>query len=318
MIGMDSSDEASASETAELVKHVTGFVGVGLCIGIFIYLLRVARRAVDEELDDDEIRDDYELVLSEDEDEEDREAHDGTEHGDFHNTSANNESFEGVRARDYTADDQPLLMQQHMNHIQPQRSAWLDLNTEAANLDVNAKSDFGGARRDIGSDATSANPNNTTLTIGGQHRLAAGDGTTPIFSLPPRQSGDGSLDSNGEASQSYFGSLGGDAASRGNGNISYAGNYTQGFAESQVSLADSIAEMEKHAILMEGPDSEAGHSSPRYVNIDGLHTDHTHGNYSSGDQSRTGRLQPNGLDRNRAERRSQTGYEEHYIRGRGS
>ncbi|CEH18353.1 Predicted membrane protein [Ceraceosorus bombacis] len=41
-----------ASHTAETIKHVAGFVGVGLCIGIFFYLFSVASAAVDE-LDDE-------------------------------------------------------------------------------------------------------------------------------------------------------------------------------------------------------------------------------------------------------------------------
>ncbi|PWN18855.1 hypothetical protein BCV69DRAFT_242653, partial [Microstroma glucosiphilum] len=41
------------TSTAETAKRIAGFVGVGLCIGIFIYLLSVARKAVDEELDSD-------------------------------------------------------------------------------------------------------------------------------------------------------------------------------------------------------------------------------------------------------------------------
>ncbi|KAN0064199.1 hypothetical protein ACQY0O_003366 [Thecaphora frezii] len=45
-------EDAAASHSAETVKHVFGLVGVGLCFGIFIYLLQVARKAVDE-LDDD-------------------------------------------------------------------------------------------------------------------------------------------------------------------------------------------------------------------------------------------------------------------------
>ncbi|PWN50154.1 hypothetical protein IE53DRAFT_411117 [Violaceomyces palustris] len=48
-----SEEDARATRTAETVKHVAGLVGVGLCVGIFIYLFSVARRAVDE-LDDDE------------------------------------------------------------------------------------------------------------------------------------------------------------------------------------------------------------------------------------------------------------------------
>lgn len=46
--------KTAATHTAETVKHVAGFVGVALCIGIFIYLFSVARKAVDEEVGSDE------------------------------------------------------------------------------------------------------------------------------------------------------------------------------------------------------------------------------------------------------------------------
>lgn len=62
-----SKEEAEASRTAENVKKWAGLVGIGLCVGIMIYLLSVARRAVDE-LDDE--NDDYDDVLFDDEDEE--------------------------------------------------------------------------------------------------------------------------------------------------------------------------------------------------------------------------------------------------------
>lgn len=58
-------NDAGASETAELIKHAAGFLGVGLCVGIFIYLFIVARRAVDEELESFESPE-YNLVLSDD------------------------------------------------------------------------------------------------------------------------------------------------------------------------------------------------------------------------------------------------------------
>ncbi|CAO1636911.1 unnamed protein product [Sympodiomycopsis kandeliae] len=45
--------KAPSSHTAETVKRAAGFIGVGLCIGIFLYLFSVARKAVDEELDDE-------------------------------------------------------------------------------------------------------------------------------------------------------------------------------------------------------------------------------------------------------------------------
>ncbi|GAC94985.1 hypothetical protein PHSY_002558 [Pseudozyma hubeiensis SY62] len=48
----ESKEDAEASETAEHVKKWAGLIGAGLCFGIMIYLLSVARRAVDE-LDDE-------------------------------------------------------------------------------------------------------------------------------------------------------------------------------------------------------------------------------------------------------------------------
>ncbi|PWN29144.1 hypothetical protein BDZ90DRAFT_273976 [Jaminaea rosea] len=53
---------AHDATTAERVKKAAGIVGVLLCVGIFLYLFSVARKAVDEELDsedeDEEIRED--------------------------------------------------------------------------------------------------------------------------------------------------------------------------------------------------------------------------------------------------------------------
>lgn len=71
-------DDASASEMAEVIKHVAGFLGVGLCVGIFIYLFTIARRAVDEELDEDDDGQ-YDLVLSEEEEEDGVEGRGGDE-----------------------------------------------------------------------------------------------------------------------------------------------------------------------------------------------------------------------------------------------
>ncbi|KAI3489893.1 hypothetical protein L1887_45986 [Cichorium endivia] len=63
-----SKEEAAASQTAENVKKWAGLVGIGLCIGIMVYLLSVARRAVDEL--DDEADDAYDDVLLDDQGEE--------------------------------------------------------------------------------------------------------------------------------------------------------------------------------------------------------------------------------------------------------
>lgn len=62
-----SANEAAASETAELIKHAAGFLGVALCVGIFVYLFRVARRAVDEELEGIESHEHGLLLSDEDE-----------------------------------------------------------------------------------------------------------------------------------------------------------------------------------------------------------------------------------------------------------
>lgn len=85
-----SKEDAEASETAEHVKKWAGLVGALLCFGIMIYLLSVARRAVDE-LDDDEGLDGYDdsvlyddegeelLYSDEDEDDQDDDGHDAAE-----------------------------------------------------------------------------------------------------------------------------------------------------------------------------------------------------------------------------------------------
>lgn len=57
---------SSDTATAERVKKFAGIIGVLLCIGIFLYLFSVARRAVDEELDGED--DEYAELDGEDED----------------------------------------------------------------------------------------------------------------------------------------------------------------------------------------------------------------------------------------------------------
>lgn len=84
-----SEEEAEALRAAENIKKWAGLVGVGLCVGIMIYLLSVARRAVDEL--DDEGEDGYDFVLLDEEGnevlssdyDEDEEA-DGTDGMDVH------------------------------------------------------------------------------------------------------------------------------------------------------------------------------------------------------------------------------------------
>lgn len=82
-----SPEEAEASKTAENVKKWAGLVGIGLCVGIMIYLLSVARKAVDDldDLDDgsqDELYDyEGEELLSSDYDEDDQDGDDGRDRG---------------------------------------------------------------------------------------------------------------------------------------------------------------------------------------------------------------------------------------------
>lgn len=58
---------AQDSKTADFIKQISSLIGLSLCIGIFIYLIRVTRRAVDEELDENLAEDVYEDVWSEEE-----------------------------------------------------------------------------------------------------------------------------------------------------------------------------------------------------------------------------------------------------------
>ncbi len=60
-------DQDEGAKTAQRAKQIFGFGGVILCIGIFLYLLSVARRAVDE-LDDDDATYEQLDLLSDDED----------------------------------------------------------------------------------------------------------------------------------------------------------------------------------------------------------------------------------------------------------
>uniref|UniRef100_V5EX50 Golgi apparatus membrane protein TVP38 n=1 Tax=Kalmanozyma brasiliensis (strain GHG001) TaxID=1365824 RepID=V5EX50_KALBG len=83
-----SKEDAEASRTAENVKKWAGLIGAGLCFGIMIYLLSVARRAVDDlddededGLDDELYDDENEALLSSDEDEDGHDRGDTYEHG---------------------------------------------------------------------------------------------------------------------------------------------------------------------------------------------------------------------------------------------
>lgn len=83
-----SREDAEASQTAENVKKWAGLIGAGLCFGIMIYLLSVARRAVDDLDDEDEdgyddelYDDDGEVLLSSDDEDDHHDGADGFDHG---------------------------------------------------------------------------------------------------------------------------------------------------------------------------------------------------------------------------------------------
>lgn len=231
---MTAADEASASETAELIKHVAGFLGVGLCIGIFIYLFTVARRAVDEELDEDDDAQEYELVLSDDEEEEE-DAVDG--HG--------------------QAED-------------------VEDELDADRLSIGGRCDHEGGRKSSGGSATDSDSERSGAGVNRHYRIPMSDAATSSVLSPQRRSGPllaapsqhhtpnrlphGELHhlpqhprfpSDG-ATPNFVASVpGGTYFSSTNhtpGFFAYYGNKNDGVVvgdSSVVSLADSIAEMEK-------------------------------------------------------------------------
>lgn len=260
-------DMAQASATAELIKHISGFVGVGLCIGIFIYLFRVARRAVDEELDDEYEAEAYEMVWSEEEDEEDKEV-DGLEEDDLNIAShaASNDSLTDESSQ--RASSQGGNESRSMMHSAPR---------QAFHLSVRSGGDEGG---------------------------------TPLYMAPSAGTSD-------EAPTYFSWSACKDHTVGGN-KLSAPHRYM----ESSVSLADSIAEMEKHATLMESETSGCEDisisldSSPTR-NIQSLSTTLTNSptsfNTEVMDHEDDEYKRVVALNRDRASRRSQGGYEETLI-----
>ena len=208
ILGADSPDDASASHTAETIKHVFGFLGIFLCVGIFLYLFSVARKAVDEELDD-EGPGEYDLVLSDD-DYDDDETGDGREEAE--ESDLDHDDLNIARGSSESAKDDVS------------RAPVSFRGAKAVSLDrVNSSSDstlVDGLVRPVCN-----NTDMSALARVNQKFSPGADGTTPNY-MAPRPYDDG-------------------------GNPYFYGNRANRHFESQVSLADSIVEMEKHAVEME-------------------------------------------------------------------
>lgn len=212
MIGYDPSTDASSSETAEMVKHIFGFIGLGLCVGIFLYLLSVARKAVDEELDEDGEIDEYDILLTDEEEDE--------EHGE--------------EGSDLDYDE--LNISRHSNESSKEGRQRTPLSGSTSLNIISRKTSDGGA-----SDSTLLNSRNGVCSQAGEAFIISnlnrrgGPGNdifTPNFTAS-RQYND--------SCNPYFTQHGINSNSSNNRHIS----------DSQVSLADSIVEMEKHAVEME-------------------------------------------------------------------
>lgn len=214
MLGSDLAEDATASQTAETIKHVFGFVGIGLCVGIFLYLFSVARKAVDEELDEDE----YDVVLSEEEEGEDEE-----------------EQGEGDGYEDGSdLDDDDLNLGRGSGESVKEEASRASLAANGPTARVVSMDRMNGPRSESSLLVDGLNRSDTlTLSHVNQKLGLSTDGTTPNYvAAPSRRYGDGS--------NPYFAQTGCNANGRNNRHL-----------ESQVSLADSIVEMEKHAVEME-------------------------------------------------------------------
>jgi hypothetical protein len=219
-------EDATASHTAETIKHVFGFVGLGLCIGIFIYLFSVARKAVDEELDDDEDMDEYDMVLSDDDDDDEEEEGEGEARSDDSDLDHDNLNI-GGRGSSENAFDGSGSSPSHQRSAQTHRNTKSTTPFDRLNgRESTIVEGFGGPKG-----------NTTVVTPTLSHlprKIGRGsDGVTPSFTTTARSYNDGNP---------YFSH---------NVYPNSTTNSTNRHLESQVSLADSIVEMEKHAIEME-------------------------------------------------------------------
>lgn len=210
MIGYDPSTDASSSGNAETIKHIFGFVGLALCVGIFIYLFSVARKAVDEELDDEDDMDEYGIVLSDEgSEEEDEEDEEGSE--------LDRDELSIARMSNESSKETSLLS----------RRTSLPASTNIQGAQVAARNMF-----NSGSDSTLVNG-------GAQSYSRAGE--TILFSAANYKAAPESCD----GTSRRYADLGPYSHPHGN-----APRNSRNL-DSQLSLADSIAEMEKHALEME-------------------------------------------------------------------
>lgn len=100
--------ESRPATTAESVKKVVGIFGVFLCVGIFLYLFSVARKAVDDELSDG---DDYTLIDGFDEDDSD-----DRREGEYR-THRNDRPYEMLDMELYTDEEEEDLDSQEASDI---------------------------------------------------------------------------------------------------------------------------------------------------------------------------------------------------------
>ncbi|MCO5584981.1 hypothetical protein L7F22_038913 [Adiantum nelumboides] len=317
LIGDDhtSADQAKASETAELIKHVFGLVGVVLCVGIFLYLFSVARKAVDEELDEDELAaDEYELMATDEEDSADGLEEDELNIANGGFDSSRNVSSDGSREDVTNSQRNSSQSFPRSNGVQ---FAGRNSNSDATLVDGRLVNGSG------------------TLNVKKHKAHESNDGVTPLF-IAPSSSIDGGVHGDGSGNTAkdggFFGAWGYTPSSRaltGSQTSISGGNafVSKRYMDSQTSLVDSIAEMEKHANAMsdfEGDHDIYGTANDQRHDIsiefspppikdkqqstidddddDGLDEKH----------ERRSLLQ---VDRDRASRRSQMGYEENHFGG---
>lgn len=316
LIGDDhaNADQAKASETAELIKHVFGLVGVVLCVGIFFYLFSVARKAVDEELDGDDLAaDEYELMATDEED-----SADGLEDDELNIANGGFDSSRNVSSDGSREDVSGSQRNSSQSFV---RSNGVQF-----------------AGRNSNSDATLVNGGGM-LNVMKHKAHESTEGATPLF-IAPSSSVDGGIHGDGSGNTAkdggFFGAWGytpssramtGSQSSIGGGNAFVSKRYM----DSQTSLVDSIAEMEKHANAISG--FEGDHDiygtandqrhdisiefSPlpvkaKHVNAIKQQSAISGDDELDGEQERQSLLD---VDRDRASRKSQMGYEEDHFGG---
>lgn len=229
LLGSDvNNNDASASATAERIKQIAGFVGVGLCIGIFLYLFSVARKAVDEELDDDEGKtEEYDLMLSDEgEDEEldtlDAESGSDIDEDTINITRGSSDSAKGSSCPSLQESSQSSISVMHF----PKVSGRVVNGSETTLVDAPLRA----SEQDYNHHHRSLEP--VTISHVNQKTGVYNEGKTPNF-VAPRSLYES--DSNPYFSQNF--------------NINSIRSARR--MESQTSLADSIIEMEKHVVEME-------------------------------------------------------------------